>query len=246
MEASAFEIGLLILVGVLLLIPLAIKIVSSLLAYRQESRYLYMELQRSESEEEREQWRRALSYERLCLLPFVTPKNVRSVYRFFHKPGEKKQEKDGFARSLAPAVLCIVLCMVSLCGMTFAWFSASTGSTTQQIQSATYGITATVTQEGVEVSATEAQTYTLTAGKNYAFTLVQEEGTTASTGYCVVTLTNANGTTVLYANPVQKTAFTFTVTAPETEDLKVTLTAVWGNLPSTVQEENMIANGGNV
>ena len=88
MEASAFEIALLILVGVLLLIPLVIKFVSSLLAYRQESRYLYMELQRSESEEERGKWRRALSYERLCLLPFVTPKNVRSVYRFFHKPGK--------------------------------------------------------------------------------------------------------------------------------------------------------------
>lgn len=243
---EAFEIALLILVGVLLLIPLVIKIIASLLAYHQGSRYLYMELQRSESEEEREQWRRALSYERLCLLPFVTSKNVRSVYRFFHKPGKEKQEKDGFARSVAPAVLCIVLCMVSLCGMTFAWFSASAGSTTQQIQSATYGITAAVTQEGTEVPAAEAQTYLLTAGKTYQFTLVQEEGTTASTGYCVVTLKSGNGTTVLYASPVQKTAFTFTVTAPDTEDLEVTLTAVWGTLPGAVPAESVITAGGAV
>lgn len=244
MEASAFEIALLILVGVLLLIPLVIKIITSILAYRQGSRYLYMELQRSESEEERERWRRALSYECLCLLPFVTEKNVRSVYRFFHKSGKEKPEKDGLACSLTPAVLCIVLCMVSLCGVTFAWYSASSGSTTEQIQTASYDITATVAETGGGELTLADGVYNLSAGKTYRFVLEQKAATTASTGYCVITLTDANGDTVLYADPVQKSAFTFTVTVKE--DLTVSLSAVWGKLPEMIPAESVIPEGGTV
>lgn len=245
MEASVVEIAILIFVGMLLLVPLFIRLITAMLAYRQESRYLRMEMQRAETEEERVAWQRALTYARLCLIPFVTAKNVRSVYRFFHKKEKMKEEKNHAAHAFLPAVLCIVLCMASLCGMTFAWFSASSGSRITEIQTATYRVTVTAGEEdGAELEAVDGK-YTLAAGKTYVFVLAQDASSTASTGYCVVTLTGADSlSTVLYADPVNKTGMTFRVT-PEA-DMTVSFDAVWGKLPSAVPDDSKIGDGDTV
>lgn len=64
-------------------------------------------------------WRRELRCLYLCLIPFVTERNVMKIYRiFFHKPkhAEKRNRNDSIMSVLAMSVIGIAVCAVCLCG----------------------------------------------------------------------------------------------------------------------------------
>ena len=103
--------------------------------FSREKQHLLTEMHRAADYNEYRYWRRELRCLYLCLIPFVTERNVMKVYPvFFHraKHAAKKKRSDGLMHILAPSMLAICICAVCLCGASWAWFTASTttGTTT--------------------------------------------------------------------------------------------------------------------
>ncbi len=111
----------------------------------------------------------------------------------------KKEQKNSWI-SVYTSLFSILLCIICLVGTTWAWFSANQKLPVVPIISAKYGISVSV-QGG---SYTEGQHegnmwfYTLTPNSSYSITLMTDECTTASTGYCLVTIDD----TVYYTSPI--------------------------------------------
>lgn len=117
----------------------------------------------------------------------------RFLKKLLYVPKYEKTTDVPLARLLMPSVVAVVLCVVCLCGMTFAWFSARVSIPNQTLTAANYAITATVVAAGsgenvADVSVLQGSdgTYTLTAGQAYRVTLTNSG--TATSGYCLVTL----------------------------------------------------------
>lgn len=109
-------------------------------------------------------------------------------------PKHEKLSDDTAARLFLPSVLGLVLCMVCLAGMTWAWFSANIHTKSQGITAADYRI-------AVEISGAEEteEGYLLTAGLKYDITL-KAAGRAQKGGYCVVSL---NGQTIHRTAPLK-------------------------------------------
>lgn len=137
----------------------------------------------------------------------------------FYSPKHTKPTDENILRLLMPSVAGIIVCMVCLAGMSWAWFTVSVQTKPQTITAGNYGIEVTVTDAtGVPVDLTtplkKGQFYTviLTAG-----------GTAPSGGYCKV----ESGGKTLYTEPIlPDQSLTFTL-IPEQNGL-YTFTGVWG------------------
>ncbi|MEI3518488.1 MAG: hypothetical protein V8R14_03350 [Clostridia bacterium] len=104
-------------------------------------------------------WRRELRCLYLCLIPFVTERNVMKVYPvFFHraKHAAKKKRSDGLMHILAPSMLAICICAICLCGVSWAWFTASTSTGTTAIQSSSYKLLYQVNEDTAAIELAEA------------------------------------------------------------------------------------------
>ena len=66
----------------------------------------------------------------------------------FHKSKPKKQNNDELMRLMAPTIAGMVVCMICLASMTWAWFTASVDTTPQTIESATRSTEVTVYELG--------------------------------------------------------------------------------------------------
>ena len=114
---------------------------------------------------------------------------------FFECKDEKITEK-AFSQSLIISVVSILLCLVALCSMTYAWFTAETTSSNNTLTSGSFDVTITVSNvdDGVATaSAIEAEsntegkyTYKLQPG-TYEITLTLTNESTVK-GHCVVTI----------------------------------------------------------
>lgn len=83
----------------------------------------------------------------------------------------RRGQKDGFLATLLPLMMGMALCVVCLCGTTWAWFSASSASSLSTIQTASFSIQVKVTA-GEEEILPENGSYSLEAGKTYAVTIL--------------------------------------------------------------------------
>lgn len=133
---------------------------------------------------------------------------------------------DRLTALLLPSVLCILLCMVCLCGMTFAWFSAASNTPASPVRSAEYTVSVRVA-DGETDAPVQGGHYVLTAGTEYTVTLTASG--TATTGFCLLTLsfTEGTGSETLYTGqfvPGQTMTFTLRLTADATVDFS----AQWG------------------
>ncbi|MBO5315461.1 MAG: hypothetical protein J6B48_03410 [Clostridia bacterium] len=114
---------------------------------------------------------------------------------FFDCKDEKITEK-AFSQSLLISVLSILLCIVALCSITYAWFTGSTSSGNNTLVSGSFNVDITVTLVGDgttrnidAVSDNEGKyTYTLQPG-TYEISFMLTETSTVK-GHCVVTIGN--------------------------------------------------------
>lgn len=102
------------------------------------------------------------------------------------------------------------ICAVSLCGVTWAWFTATTSAGTAVIQAASYTVTVTAKsdEENLNIAVKDGvSTAVLEAEKKYTVTLTP--GGTATAGYCKITL----GGKDYYTGQLTADTLTFKVSA---------------------------------
>ena len=110
---------------------------------------------------------------------------------FFDISDEKITEK-AFLQGVVISILSIVLCIVGLCSMTYAWFTTDLSSSENIIESSSFSLDIYVTDEN-------GQTIILSVNPNGTFTHLFDPGeynvvlkitddTTASKGYCDITV----------------------------------------------------------
>lgn len=114
---------------------------------------------------------------------------------FFDCKDEKITEK-AFSQSLIISVVSILLCIVALCSVTYAWFTGETTSGSNTLMSGSFDVKITVSklEDGVaSANAIEAEsnnegkyTYKLPPG-TYEISLALTEDSTVK-GHCVVTI----------------------------------------------------------
>lgn len=224
-DSGALILLIVLIVSAFLLI--VIKLAQFVNDFSREKQYLLTEMHRAADYNEYRYWRRELRCLYLCLIPFVTERNVMRVYPvFFHKPKHATKEKrsDGLMHILAPSMLAIYICAICLCGASWAWFTASTSTGTTQIQSSSYKLLYQVSEDADPTELAEADnTYTLT--EDTCKITLKATGTAGATGYCSITVDGKTYyTKQIFVNDTS--AFTFTVKAAE--GTTITLTPKWG------------------
>lgn len=131
---------LILLVAVVTVLVLIIaKLASFLERFAENTHCIFYEMDRADSYKEYHHCRRELRCYYLMLLPCVTEKNVMQLYnRIFYRAKHMKIEerKDSIAPLLMPSLLGICICLVFVCGMTWAWFSTNVQSSAQKMTTA--------------------------------------------------------------------------------------------------------------
>lgn len=240
METENGAVILLIVLTVSAFLLLAIKFAEFIARFNRETKYIIMEINLATDSDEYRYWRRELRCHYLCLIPFVTERNVPKIYNFFfHRPKHAKIEdrSDGIFHILAPSLIGICLCAVFLCGASWAWFTAGTTAVTTEIQSSSYKLLYQVNEDTDTTELAEAGTsYTLTA--NVCVIKLKATGTAGATGYCRVKV----GNETYYTEQIfVDDTFTFTVNAAA--GTKIILTPKWGTYShtATIQDKGEIA-----
>lgn len=177
----------------------------------------------------------------LTLIPFVNEKNVMRVYRRIFRKGEraeKQERKDSLVPLLLPSILGISVCLVCICSMTWAWYSASVETSAQKMTAAYYEITveSVVSETDVAVQPIDGA-YTLNAGTVYTVTLKADGSVKDCGGYCLIQRVGADAKFYTQSlKPGDRLEFRFT--ADETD--AYTFTGVWGSQPAGVNEEDVL------
>ncbi len=226
-DSTTMVIGVALIVCLIALF--AIRIVEFFSNFNSDTRYLLSEINRAGNDVEYRYWRRELRCHYLCLIPFVTERNVMRVYRvFFHRAKHAEKRSDGLAHILAPSVIGIFLCAIWLCGASWAWFTASTSTGIANIQSATYTVSVTAKQNGTAISPTvETGITTVKFGAAEIYTVTLTPTGTATTGYCKIAFDGND----YYTEQLTAGSLTFTVRA--TAGTCLTVTPQWGTYSGT-------------
>ena len=242
-DSGALILLIVLIVSAFLLIVLKLAQFSN--HFSREKQYLLTEMHRAADYNEYRYWRRELRCLYLCLIPFVTERNVMRVYPvFFHRAKHTTKEKrsDGLMHILAPSMLAICICAICLCGASWAWFTASTSTGTTQIQSSSYKLLYQVGEDATATELAEAGTaYTLTSDTTVI--TLKAAGTAGATGYCSITV----GSETYYTEQISvngTSEFTFTVNAAA--GTNIILTPKWGTYShtATIQDNGEIAATG--
>lgn len=235
---------ILLVVVVSVLVLIIAKLASFLTHFAEDTRCICYEMDHADSYEEYRRWRGELRCHYLMLIPFVTEKNVMRLYdRIFHRSNRRKSEerKDGIAPLLMPSILGICICLVCVCGMTWAWYTASVETSAQKMTAAYYEVTVkTVIGEGSDVKPSSDGVYDLSANTTYTITLQASGSVEECGGYCLIEC----GDTQYYTQTFKpKQEITITLT-PITGGA-YTFTGIWGSIPTEVDEADIIkANTG--
>lgn len=226
-DSGALILLIVLIVSAFLLIVL--KLAQFVNHFSREKQYLLTEMHRAADYNEYRYWRRELRCLYLCLIPFVTERNVMKVYPvFFHraKHATKEKRSDGLMHILAPSMLAICICAICLCGVSWAWFTASTSTGTAQIQSSSYKLLYQVNEDATPTELAETGTaYTLPAGTTSITITLSATGTAGATGYCSIKI----GDETYYTEQIRvndTSEFTFTVKAAA--GTQITLIPKWG------------------
>lgn len=243
-DSGALILLIVLIVSAFLLILIRLaKLVND---FGREKQYLLTEMHRAADYNEYRYWRRELRCLYLCLIPFVTERNVMKVYPvFFHraKHATKEKRSDGLMHILAPSMLAICICAICLCGASWAWFTASTSTGTTAIQSSSYKLSYQIGSDKEAELAETGTAYTLTAGTTSITITLKATGTAGATGYCSIKI----GDETYYTKQISvndTSGFTFTVNAAA--DTTITLTPKWGTYShtATIQDNGEIAATG--
>ena len=161
---------------------------------------------------------------------------------FFTSNNEKITEK-AFSQSLLVSLFSILLCLVLLCSMTYAWFTDGTSSNCNTLKSASFWLEKPVvvrTDEEIapasEITVTEVAgekgTYTCTLPTNGTYLVTLNCGASTAKGHCVVKINGQEKKTAAIigtetANGQISCPFTFQIET-STENVEIVFQAVWG------------------
>lgn len=228
MENDNGAVILLVVLIVFAFLLIVFKLAQFFSNFSSEKRYLLSEMRRAPDYNEYRYWRRELRCHYLCLIPFVTERNVMRLYRRLFrraKHAEKEKRSDGIWHILAPSVVGICICAVCLCGASWAWFAASTSA----------GTTAIKTPEKYELTVSSVNGKTAKPNGDNRYILsngtfkveLSAIGTPGATGYCKVEIGNDVKYTDQITIGAEGTAsFNFTLNADKGT---VILTPKWGS-----------------
>lgn len=154
------------------------------------------------------------------------------MHKFFNSKDEKLTEK-AFSQGLLVSVLSILLCIIALCSITYAWFVGESTSTGNTLVSGSFDLIITVTKDGTDYSVTEEANNdgvwicNFDEGGIYIVNLELKEGSSVK-GHCLV---KVGDDAVKHTDAIIKTdstdnSFSFSITV--TEGTVVTFEPRWG------------------
>ena len=158
---------------------------------------------------------------------------------FYTGKREHPQEKKpaSLTALLMPSLLGVAICLVCLCSLTWAWFTATQNSGVQPIQSATATVTASLNgtvlgELPIEEGMTGTGTLTLhmDGSAQYAYVLIKVGGTECRTGYL-----SANKD---YTITVNESGATLTLCWGKQDDQSGTAVVENGGSIGTAQQES--------
>ena len=141
---------------------------------------------------------------------------------------ETKKQSDGLLHLLTLSAVGLCACLICLCGVSWAWFTATTSTGTAVIQAATYTVGVSADRSGdVEiVPESGTSTVTFTAAGRYTITLTPSG--TAKNGYCKISSAEGDH----YTGQLTSGELHFTVNADAGS--KLTVTPQWGSYSGNV------------
>ena len=154
---------------------------------------------------------------------------------FFGSKQDKLTDK-AFTQSIAVSVISILVCVVALCSVTWAWFSSEISSSSSDIKSAYCDVNVTVVSEDSKLESIGGK-YSFLKDKAYK---IQISATgTAETAYCILKI---DGVDYYTAQIPTQTSIEFTLQF-DAEATKVEIIRCWGT--SSVPDANRtFINGG--
>lgn len=226
-----------------MLILLIAKLASFFRRFFEAARFICYQMDHTDSYKEYRRWWEKLRCHYLTLIPFVNEKNVMRVYRRIFSKGdraEKQERRDSLVPLLLPSVLGISVCLVCICSMTWAWYSASIETAAQKMTAAYYEITVEAVVSDTDASTDPVQTadgaYTLNAGTVYTVTLKANGSVKDCGGYCLIERAGTDAKFYTQSlKPGDRLEFRF---IPNETDA-YTFTGVWGSQPAGVNEEDI-------
>lgn len=147
---------------------------------------------------------------------------------------QKEKHSDNIVHILAPSVLGLCICAVCLCGMSWAWFTASTAASATTIRSATLQIE-DVKLGNKKLTSDGKGRYTITqklTGDSYALSFKATDSSTATKGFCKISIKIGDSAETSYytediADKIAH-AVTITVNNISKEDVTITVEPIWG------------------
>ena len=156
---------------------------------------------------------------------------------------QKEKHSDNIVHILAPSVLGLCICAVCLCGMSWAWFTASTAASATTIRSATLQI------EEVKLGKKKLTSdgngrYTITeqlTENSYTLRFKATDSSTATKGFCKISIKIGDSAETSYYTEdiADKKDHTVTITVNNisNEDVTITVEPIWGqNMKSPTNE----------
>ncbi len=219
---------------------LIVKMVSFFKDFAENNRYICYRINYADSYEEYRRWRGELRCQYLMLLPFVNGKNVMKVYRLIfrkRKHEEQEEQKTHVMMLFMPSILGICICLICICGMTWAWYTANIQTPTQKMTAAYYEVTVESVMNGPTKVESTSDGYKLTAQTVYTVKLTATGNTKECGGYCLIE--KEDKTVVGYTQSFKPNESITISLQPETDGVYI-FTGVWGSHPVGITEDRII------
>ena len=217
-KESIIVIGVIAVTTVLICL-LCIKLNEFLDRFNRKTKSIVFGLEHAKNTEEYNLWHKKLRCHYLTLIPFVNENSAKKMCTKMFK--KEKSKTAGFFHVVAPSIAGICICAVCLCGMSWAWFSASRNTGVVPIKSAYMDFTVELKNGDNTVEKNDTGGYALQAGETYSVTLTVSG--TASTGFADVVF---EGKT--YYTPQLKNGDTFAFMLKPSENGKLVINGQWG------------------
>ena len=160
---------------------------------------------------------------------------------------QKEKHSDNIVHILAPSVLGLCICAVCLCGMSWAWFTASTAASATTIRSATLQIE-DVKLGNKKLTSDGNGRYTITeqlTENSYTLRFKATDSSTATKGFCKISIKIGDSAETSYYTEdiADKIAHTVTITVNNisNEDVTITVEPIWGSLPEGIKPNGSIS-----
>ena len=226
------------------------KLGRSFMRYNDKTRAIAANMRHAKDQQEYLYWRRELLWHYLHLIPCMTKTGMNKLCAMFRKGKhhDDTRRSDGLAHILAPSVAGLCICALTLCGVSYAWFTATVSSDAGTIRAAQYGVEVTITEAenpGATVTVNKnAQNVTADLAQGKAYKVTLKATGTATQGYCTVELKSdasaAQPDSCYYTSQLvsgDNNTMTFTIIADKAYTL--TITPQWGTCSFTGDKKSL-------